>query len=213
MVYDLLKPPIRTLFRPRIAALHGLEYVPAAGPFILAANHVDFLDPFFLTLAVDEKTDSRVRFLAKTNNYWWTGGAAIPIDPANRTSSVDRALACLAAGDIIGIFPEGTRNVENVMTEGKTGVARLALRSGAPVLPAGITGLGERAMIKSLYAAFGCGRGVTVRFGPPLHFPCVEDPIPEQCADVTNAVMRAIAPLCNKTFAAHDAPVLSPSIE
>ncbi|HUI04829.1 MAG TPA: lysophospholipid acyltransferase family protein, partial [Acidimicrobiales bacterium] len=165
----LLSPIFFLVWRVRV---EGREHVPARGPVILAPNHVAFLDSMFLPLVLLR----RVTFVAKAEYFdsWktaWFFRAAGQI-PMRREggSASERALAAardvLAAGNVLGIYPEGTRSPDGRLYRGHTGVARLALGCGAPVVPVGLVGTSEvQRPGSNRPRPF---RRVTVRFGPPL---------------------------------------------
>jgi 1-acyl-sn-glycerol-3-phosphate acyltransferase len=141
--YVLLGPALKLLFRPDV---EGLDNVPATGAVILASNHLSFSDSIFTPLIVKR----RVTFVAKAEYFTGTGlkgrltrmfflgVGTIPVDRsggAAARAALDTQLRVLRAGDIAGIYPEGTRSPDGRLYRGKTGVARLALESGAPVVP------------------------------------------------------------------------------
>jgi len=134
---------LKIVFRPRA---RGVKNVPRRGPVILASNHLSFSDHFFGPLPVPRK----VIFLAKSEYFtgrglkgliskvFFTGVGQIPIDRGGGAASeqaIRTGLRVLAAGHVLGIYPEGTRSPDGRLYRGKTGVARLAIESGAPVVP------------------------------------------------------------------------------
>src|SRR3954451_10498054 len=142
----ILTPILRFFFRVRV---EGLENVPADGPAILASNHLSFLDSIFLPLVVRR----RVTFVAKAEYFdnaktaWFFRGCGqIPIRREGGSAS-ERALASatevLRDGKVFGIYPEGTRTRDGKLHRGHTGVARLAFRTGTPIVPVGMIGTDE----------------------------------------------------------------------
>ena len=146
-----LQQPLRRVVRPLVNRLWdlevtGLENIPAVGPALLAPNHLSFLDsPFTMslmprrTLAVGkaEYMDSW-----KTRHFFPATGM-IPLDRSGGDASqvaLDAAATALERGDLFLIYPEGTRTRDGYLHKGKTGVARLALRTGAPIIPIGLVG-------------------------------------------------------------------------
>lgn len=143
-----LGPVLRIIFRPSIT---GVEHIPATGPAILASNHLSFSDSFFLPLMVPR----RITFLAKSDYFtgrglkgrltagFFRGVGQVPVDRSGNNAG-DAALATglrvLSEGRLFGIYPEGTRSPDGRLHKGRTGVARIALRSGAPVLPVAMIG-------------------------------------------------------------------------
>ena len=165
----VLSPVLRLLWRVRV---EGREHVPTRGPVILAPNHVSFCDSLFVPLVVRR----RVTFVAKAEYFdsWktaWFFRAAGQI-PMRREggSASERALATargvLEDGGVLGIYPEGTRSPDGRLYRGHTGVARLALGCGVPLVPVGL--LGTTAVQPRGARLMRPGRSVTVRFGPPL---------------------------------------------
>jgi len=148
VVKAVLAPILRVLFRPWA---EGTEYVPRAGPAILASNHLSFSDHFFAPLPLPRK----VVFLAKSEYFtgrgikglfsraFFSGVGQIPVDRSGGEAS-ERALATglrvLANGQLLGIYPEGTRTPDGRLFRGKTGVARLALEARVPVIPCAMIG-------------------------------------------------------------------------
>jgi 1-acyl-sn-glycerol-3-phosphate acyltransferase len=139
----LLGPLLKVLFRPDV---RGLSNVPASGPVILACNHLSFSDSIFTPLMVDR----RVTFVAKAEYFtskgikgwlmrqFFLGTGTIPVDRSGgkaARAALDTLLRVLADGGVAGIYPEGTRSPDGRLYRGKTGVARLALESGALVVP------------------------------------------------------------------------------
>ena len=139
----VLGPVIRLLFRPWV---EGEEHLPAEGAAILASNHLSFSDSIFLPLMVKR----RVTFLAKSDYFtgsglkgWLTkaffkGVGQLPVDRSGgkaSTAALTSGLRVLRRGDLLGIYPEGTRSPDGRLYRGRTGLARLALESGAPVIP------------------------------------------------------------------------------
>jgi len=141
-------PIVRLLFRPWIK---GLDNVPADGPAILASNHMSFSDSIFLPVAVPRP----VAFLAKSEYFTGKGikgrlTAAffrltnqLPMDRSGGAASASSLLAgadALSQGGLLGIYPEGTRSPDGRLYRGKTGVAKLALHTGVPVIPVAMIG-------------------------------------------------------------------------
>lgn len=165
----VLTPLLRLAFRVRV---EGSDRVPRHGPVIVAANHLSFLDSLFIPLVIRR----RVTFVAKSDYFesWKTRWffAALGQIPVHREggSAGERALASalgvLRHGGVFGIYPEGTRSRDGALHRGHTGVARLALRSGAPIVPVGLVGTREvQPPDRTLPRLF---RPVTVRFGEPI---------------------------------------------
>jgi 1-acyl-sn-glycerol-3-phosphate acyltransferase len=141
--FVLIGPLLRTLWRPWA---DGLENIPDDRPAILASNHLSFCDSFFMPVLVSRK----VTFLAKSEYFtspglkglisrlFFGGLGQVPIDRGDADASrsaLRTGVRVLAEGNLLGIYPEGTRSPDGRLYRGKTGVARLALESGAIVIP------------------------------------------------------------------------------
>ena len=136
-------PLLHGMFRP---AVQGLENVPAQGGAILASNHLAVIDSFILALVISRK----IRFIGKAEYFTGTGVkgrlkagffrgvGTIPVDRGGGKASeaaLRTGLGVLNSGNLFGIYPEGTRSPDGRLYRGKTGIARLALESGVPVIP------------------------------------------------------------------------------
>jgi 1-acyl-sn-glycerol-3-phosphate acyltransferase len=142
----VLKPTFHFAWRIR---RRGGENIPAQGPGILCPNHTSVLDSFLLPAALPR----RVTFVGKSEylDNWKTRRlfpalGMIPIDRSGGSASqraLDTAARLLEAGELFGIYPEGTRSRDGCLHRGRTGAARLALRTGAPLIPIGIVGTRE----------------------------------------------------------------------
>jgi 1-acyl-sn-glycerol-3-phosphate acyltransferase len=176
VVKAVLWPFLRIIFRPWA---EGTDNVPREGPAILASNHLSFSDHFFAPLPLPRK----VVFLAKAEYFtgrglkglvskaFFSGVGQIPVDRAGGEAS-ERALRTglrvLASGELLGIYPEGTRTPDGRLYRGKTGVARLALESRSPVIPTAMVGGFEFQPPGKIAPRLRIRPGV--RFGPPLDF-------------------------------------------
>ena len=176
VVKAVLWPFLRIIFRPWA---EGCDNVPREGPAILASNHLSFSDHFFAPLPLPRK----VVFLAKAeyftgrglkglfSRFFFSSMGQIPVDRAGGEAS-ERALRTglrvLAAGELLGIYPEGTRTPDGRLYRGKTGVARLALESRSPVVPTAMVGGFEFQPPGKITPRLRIRPGV--RFGTPLDF-------------------------------------------
>ena len=173
--YVLLGPWLRLIFRP---VVEGREHLPTTGPAILASNHLSFSDSIFMPLMVKRK----VTFVAKQEYFtgkgvkgfltkmFFVGAGTIPVDRSGgkaAQAAIDTGLRVLREGKLFGIYPEGTRSPDGRLHRGKTGVARLALLSGAPVIPVAMLNADEIQPIGKIIPRV---RRVRIRFGPPLDF-------------------------------------------
>ncbi|GGD18444.1 lysophospholipid acyltransferase family protein [Nocardioides daphniae] len=180
MLYWFLKwialgPFLRIIFRPHT---QGLENVPSEGPAIMACNHLSYADWLFMPLTLPR----RVTFVAKAEYFttpgvkgffqkmFFSGVGQVPIDRASGSAAAGAmasAAKILQAGDLFGIFPEGTRSHDGKLYRGKTGVARLALTTGVPVIPVAVVGTD---VVAPPGKTFGSFTRPHVRFGEPLDF-------------------------------------------
>lgn len=148
MLYWFLKnlvvgPLVKTVFRPWI---QGAENIPRTGAVILASNHLSFVDSVFLPILIDRK----VTFLAKSDYFtgrgikgffvkaFFRGTGMLPIDRSGgkaSEASLNTGLRVLAEGEVLGIYPEGTRSPDGKLYRGRTGVARMVLEGHVPVIP------------------------------------------------------------------------------
>ena len=148
MLYWVLKhiivgPWLRVLFRPWV---EGLDHVPDKGAAILASNHLSFSDSFFLPLVVPRP----ITFLAKSDYFtgrgikgfftkaFFAGVGQVPVDRSGGRASeaaLRTGLRILGEGDLLGIYPEGTRSPNGTLYRGKTGVARMAMEAKVPIIP------------------------------------------------------------------------------
>ena len=170
-----LAPALRALYRPTVT---GFEHVPHTGPVIMAANHVSFADEMFTPLAARRQ----IIYFAKAEYFttpgprgramaaFFRGMGHVPVDRADTRSaaaSIDIGVEVLRAGRALGIFPEGTRSPDGQLHKFRTGVARLALRTGAPVVPVGLVGTRE---VQPPDSRRWHRAAVEVNFGAPMHF-------------------------------------------
>lgn len=173
--YIFMGPLLSFMTRPKI---EGLEHVPRSGPAILASNHLAVVDSFFLPLVVRR----RITFLAKSEYFTGTGfkgafqrwffsvAGQVPIDRSDADAAqaaLDTARRLLEEGKLLGMYPEGTRSPDGRLYKGKSGLARLALETGVPVIPVAMIGTDGVNPPGSRMWRFG---RVTVRFGAPMDF-------------------------------------------
>ncbi len=171
----LLGPLLRMVFRPWV---HGIEHVPEAGGVIFASNHLSFSDSIFLPLVLERK----VTFLAKADYFTGRGPKGrltaaffrladqLPVDRSGGRASeaaLRTGLRVLRRGDILGIYPEGTRSPDGRLYRGKTGVARMALEAGVPVIPVAMIDTDKAQPIGRTIPTV---MRVGVRIGAPLDF-------------------------------------------
>lgn len=188
--------------------VEGIEHVPAKGPAIIAPNHLSVHDSTVLMGVLPRM----VRFIGKseyvddwTTRFAFLAFGNIPVDRANPDSgkaALDAAAAVLAAGDLFGVFPEGTRSRDGLLHKGKTGAARLSLRTGAPIVPVGLVGTDKMQAASDPITVIRFGKQIKVRFGEPIpaeRYRSRADPAlaPRQ---MTDDLMFEIAQLCGQTY-------------
>lgn len=178
--YQALKmgvgPLLRGVYQPWI---RGKENIPKTGPAILASNHNAVWDSVFLPLMIDRE----IVFMGKADYFTGTGAkgwvtkefmraiGTIPVDRSGGKASeaaLQAGLKRLREGELFGIYPEGTRSPDGRLYRGKTGVARLALESGAPVIPIAMIGTHAAQPIGQRLPSLGRRVGIVV--GEPLDF-------------------------------------------
>ena len=208
VTHTVVPPLAKVLWRPTV---EGLDNLPDEGPVIVASNHLSFADSLVIPILAPRK----VTFLAKQQYFtgtgisgavsraWFGGLGMIPVDREDSKAalaSLDIALDVLSKGGAFGIYPEGTRSRDGRLYRGRTGVAHLALTSGAPVVPVGLQGTQNIQPVGSRLPRLA---KVTVRFGEPLQFQQKYDGVPIGRArrEVTDQVMNAIQRLSGQQFA------------
>ncbi|MFB9240008.1 lysophospholipid acyltransferase family protein [Plantactinospora siamensis] len=199
-------------WRPTV---EGLENIPATGGAIFAGNHLSVADELFLGASVPR----HLAFWAKSDYFTgtgvkgWisrfvlTGLGAIPVERAGGRAALaafDAAIPVLQAGDLVAVYPEGTRSPDGRLYRGRTGVARLALAAGVPVIPVGVTGTEKVQPIGHRLPKPGV-RGVVVRFGKPLDFTGRPDDRSSLRA-ITDEVMNEIQRLTGQEYVPRYAP-------
>jgi 1-acyl-sn-glycerol-3-phosphate acyltransferase len=181
-------------------SVEGLERVPRSGPYIMVSNHNSNLDPPFIGGAIGRHSGRPIHFMAKEEIRHWPlvgwlarGSGVFFVRRGEGDRAAQRiALQHLAAGRPIGIFPEGTRSLDGVLREPKDGVALLAIRSGAPLLPVGITGSGKIFPGRSRWPH---RTRVDIRIGEPFNLVHQPDGRLDRdaLAEGTERIMREIA--------------------
>ncbi|MER6216729.1 MULTISPECIES: lysophospholipid acyltransferase family protein [unclassified Streptomyces] len=212
MFYQLLKhvllgPLLRLLFRPRI---EGLENIPEEGAAIIAGNHLSFSDHFLMPAILRR----RITFLAKAEYFTGPGikgrltaaffrsAGQIPVDRSGKDAgqaALREGLGVLARGELLGIYPEGTRSHDGRLYKGKVGVAAMALGAGVPVIPCAMVGTFE---IQPPGQTLPKIRRVTIRFGAPLEFSRYAGMEGERAVlrAVTDEIMYAILGLSGQEY-------------
>jgi 1-acyl-sn-glycerol-3-phosphate acyltransferase len=199
-----LTPFLMILFRPRVK---GLRNVPATGPLIIASNHLSFSDSIFMPLVVPRN----VTFLAKSE-YFTSPGlkgfikkitfialGQVPIDRSGGKRSeaaILTGLRLLRENHCVGIYPEGTRSPDGRLYKGRTGIARMAIESGAPVIPVAMYNTAE---IQPTGQVVPKVRRVEMVFGEPMYF-SGDSTDQAVLRGATNELMEKIAELSKQEY-------------
>jgi 1-acyl-sn-glycerol-3-phosphate acyltransferase len=208
VLHRIVPPLLRTIWRPHV---HGLDNLPSSGPLILASNHRSFID----SVVIPAVTPRPVNFLAKSDYFegrglkgrlvkeWFVTFGAMPVDRDDSRAalaSLDTALAVLAEGGAFGIYPEGTRSRDGRLYRGRTGVAQLALTSGAPIVPVGLIDTDRLQPVGSNRPRL---VRITVKFGHPIDVRGRYDGVPAGKArrEITDTVMAEIQKLTGQEAA------------
>ncbi|MFE7142732.1 lysophospholipid acyltransferase family protein [Streptomyces sp. NPDC057644] len=205
--YVVLGPVLRLLFRPRI---EGLEYIPEDGAAIVAGNHLSFSDHFLMPAIIKR----RITFLAKAEYFTGPGikgrltaaffrsAGQIPVDRSGKDAgqaAIREGLGVLGKGELLGIYPEGTRSHDGRLYKGKVGVAVMAITAGVPVIPCAMLGTFE---IQPPGQKLPKIKQVAIRFGEPLDFSRYAGMEDQKAAirAVTDEIMYAILELSGQEY-------------
>ena len=153
--------PVKLLYRLRAT---GLEHVPREGGFVLAANHTSNFDPWPLALPLFPRR--WLRFMAKSELYWWplgyllNGGGAFPVRRGEGDAdAIAKAVELCRAGEVVVMFPEGTRRKKGLRKKWEarphTGASRIARDASVPIVPAAVKGTDRLARLGSVRVAYG----------------------------------------------------------
>ena len=208
VAYGLLKsfllPVLTLLFRPKV---RGLRNVPSSGPVIIASNHLSFSDSIFMPLVVPRKvtflakseyfTSPGLKGLAKKLTFIALGQVAVDRAGGSRSeAALLTGLSVLADGGCLGIYPEGTRSPDGRLYRGRTGVARLAMESGAPIVPVAMFNTAE---IQPTGQVVPKVRRVEMVFGEPMYF-SGDSTDQAVLRSATNELMEKIAELSKQEY-------------
>ena len=208
MAYTFLKsfltPILMVLFRPKVS---GLRHVPNLGPVIIASNHLSFSDSVFMPLVVPRK----VTFMAKSEYFTSPGFKGfikkitfqalgqVPVDRSGGRRSeaaLRTGLKLLEEGNCIGIYPEGTRSPDGRLYKGRTGIARMAIDSGAPVVPVAMFNTAE---IQPTGQVVPKVRRVEMVFGEPMYFNGDSSDL-QYLRQVTDEIMQGIQKISGQVY-------------
>ncbi|MCX4398229.1 MULTISPECIES: lysophospholipid acyltransferase family protein [unclassified Streptomyces] len=212
MFYHVLKyvfigPILRLFFRPRI---EGLEHIPEDGAAIVAGNHLSFSDHFLMPAILKR----RITFLAKAEYFTGPGVKGrltaaffrsigqIPVDRSGKEAgqaAIREGLGVLSRGELLGIYPEGTRSHDGRLYKGKVGVAVMAIKGQVPVVPCAMVGTFEIQPPGQVVPRI---KRVTIRFGEPLDFSRYAGLENQKAAvrAVTDEIMYAILGLSGQEY-------------
>ncbi len=207
LIKAALGPIMRLMFRTRV---EGAENIPGSGPVILAGNHLTFIDSMILPLVCDRQ----VFFIGKDEYvtgkglkgramaWFFTGVGMIPVDRDGGRGGVAALMTgrrVLEQGRIFGIYPEGTRSPDGRLYRGRTGIARLTLMTGAPVVPFAMIGTDKLQPNGTGMPRTG---KVTVRFGKPMEFSRYEGMDRDRYVlrAVTDSVMAEVMELSGQEY-------------
>jgi 1-acyl-sn-glycerol-3-phosphate acyltransferase len=202
-LYNVVKTvstvPMKGLFNTEI---NGLENIPETGPVIIAANHRSFIDSIFLPFVIPRK----LTFVAKAEyfdsiktRWFFKATGQIPIRRDSSSSGAGALLSAkeiLDAGEVFGIYPEGSRTRDGFLHRGHTGVARLALDSQAVLIPVGLIGTENVQSTNEKIPRF--GKKVTVNIGKPINVEKYRNESDKKLAlrNLTDELMYEIFELC-----------------
>jgi 1-acyl-sn-glycerol-3-phosphate acyltransferase len=210
-----LDPYLRFMYRFQV---EGAENFPKEGGVIVVGNHVSFMDSFWIPMC----TPRRVIFLAKSEYFeswkiaWFFKALGmIPLKRGVRhkaDAALQAGVECLEAGGVLGLYPEGTRSPDGRLYRGRTGVARLALASGCPVVPIGLSGSID-VMPKEAKLPRPRGR-VTARLGAPMTFEkyAGQESSRQTLRAITDEIMFEIMNLSGQSYVVEFSPMTSQKI-
>ncbi len=210
MAYEGLRQIFGPIIQKKITKAGGLEHLPERPPFILAANHVGFLDAMVLSLLVQKHYRQSPYFIT-TPWAWKMFGKflarhwlrMIPRQDNNKQATIDEAIRHLKNGEILGIFPEGERNPDQTqLLKGKTGAVRFAIAAGVPLVPVGIINTTGQHFGEAFRSLWKSDKYVELNIGPAIDLTgftgkSIDRPLLE---DATRKLMTAIGALCHKKY-------------
>ena len=203
----ILGPILRLLFRPWV---EGEEHIPEEGAAIFVSNHLSFSDSIFLPLVVPRK----ITFLAKADYFtggglkgrltkaFFKGAGQLPVDRSGGRASnaaLDAGLKVLRSGELLGLYPEGTRSPDGRLYKGKTGVARMALEARCPVIPVVMVNTDKVQPTGRLIPKI---MRVGIRIGAPLDFSRYEGMEDDRFVlrSITDEIMYALMELSGQEY-------------
>tara|TARA_Y100000310_G_scaffold344679_1_gene458752 strand:- start:8127 stop:8759 length:633 start_codon:yes stop_codon:yes gene_type:complete len=192
--------------------VNGIDNVPKTGGYILAANHSSYMDIPAMYIVFLDKKNTYIRFIAKKSllkdSFFKTFAAlfeternkVILLDEKNIEKTFKEATKALKKGEVVGIYPEGTRSPTGKIQEGKTGVARLALAAKVPVLPIGINGTFE--LMPKGQSKIKLKKIITLNIGKPIYLDKynIKEINNKSLKKATRLIMRRIAGLIGQKY-------------
>lgn len=208
---------MRLAWRPKV---EGLENIPSTGGAIFAGNHLSVADELFLGSVVPRHLAfwAKAEYFTGSGLRGWltrsvvTGLGAIRVERGGgraALSAFDGAIPVLRAGDLVAIYPEGTRSPDGRLYRGRTGVARLAMAAAVPVIPVGMVGTERVQPIGARLPRLGTGE-VIMRFGKPLDF-AGRPTDRTSLRQITDEIMTEIQKLTGQEYVPRYAPARDPT--
>ena len=213
----VVRAAVRPVYRRLTpVAVVGSEHLPTTGPVILAANHISFYDTVVLMLSVPRPTYfvGKAEYLDSwTTRYLFPALGLIPIERQTgrrAMEALDTAAGVLRAGEVLAIYPEGTRSRDGLLHRGHTGVAQLALTTGARIVPVGLVGTDRIQPIgKRVPRPF---RRASITFGSPIDPAHYGGPARRRRQQLTTDLMEAIRQLTGQAvsddFSSDEPPII-----
>jgi len=207
MVYLIGKIIIPPVIKFWIKEVNGLQNIPKKKTFILAANHASYMDHLIILSTIVPYLNKKIHHLAKKEHFdnifkkaLHTYGGAIPLDrQAGGKDALKWAIKSLKKGKVIGLHPEGTRSLTGKLQIGKTGIARLVLATGVPVIPVGLIGTFEILPKGNYFPKF---KRAVMNIGKPMYFKKYSNKkiTKKLLRTITTNIMKEIGKLCNKEY-------------
>ncbi|MDV6013444.1 lysophospholipid acyltransferase family protein [Haloechinothrix sp. LS1_15] len=205
--YVLLGPLMRIVWPTRVT---GLENIPRSGAAILASNHLAVADSFFLPCYVPRRITFPAKreyfegpgIKGKLKKWFFSGTGQFPIDRSSGSAAqaaLDTSVRLLAEGRLLGIYPEGTRSPDGRLYKGKSGLARIALDAGVPVIPVAMVGTDK---VNPIGSRMWRPRRLEIRIGEPLDFSRYSGLAGDRFVEraITDEVMYALMELSGQEY-------------
>jgi 1-acyl-sn-glycerol-3-phosphate acyltransferase len=200
-------PLCRLLFRPSIS---GADNIPASGPAILVSNHISAGDTFLLPAMIKRRLTFPAKielfrgqgFRGRVLTWFLKSVGQVPMDRSGgraSATSMDSVLEVLRKGELLGIYPEGTRSPDGRIYKGKTGVARLVLQAGVPVVPVGMI---DTQFVPSRFFKIPTMRRPQIRIGKQMDFSAYAEAGKDRAVLrwITDEIMNAVMELSGQEY-------------